>query len=51
MEAQEIIVVVLGALLAVSECLALVPALKSNSILQLITNGLKTVVEALKPKA
>lgn len=40
-------VVILTAALAVSEALALIPALKSNSILQLFINGVK----ALLPKA
>lgn len=33
--------IILGALLAVSEALALIPSLKSNSIFQLIGNVLK----------
>ncbi len=33
--------VILGVLLAVSEALALIPGLKSNSILQLVINSLK----------
>jgi hypothetical protein len=36
-------VVLLGAALAVSEALALVPGLKSNSIFQLVVNGLKSL--------
>jgi len=35
------IALILGALLAVSEALALIPAFKSNSIVQLVINGLK----------
>lgn len=35
--------IVLGALLALSELLSLVPAVKSNGVLQLITNLLKTL--------
>lgn len=38
---QENLVVVLSALLAVSEALALIPAIKSNSVLQLVVNLLK----------
>ena len=34
-------VIILGALLAVSEALALIPALKSNSVLTLIVNLIK----------
>ena len=34
-------VVIFGALLAISEALALIPALKSNSVLQLVINSLK----------
>lgn len=40
--------VILGALLAVSESLALIPALKSNSILQLVINLLKGVIKPEK---
>lgn len=38
------IVIILAACLAVSEALALIPAVKSNSIFQLIMNGLKTIL-------
>ena len=40
--------VILGALLAVSEALALIPALKANSVFQLIVNVIKALVA---PKA
>lgn len=36
-------VVLLGAALAVSEALALIPSLKSNSILQLVINAIKSL--------
>lgn len=45
---QETIVIILAALLAVSEALALIPALKSNSILQLIINVTKKLLPARK---
>lgn len=48
---QEALLIILGAALAVSEAVALIPALKSNSILQLVVNGLKKATELLKPKA
>lgn len=35
--------VILGAALAVSEALALIPSLQSNSILQMIINALKNL--------
>lgn len=38
---NENLVLILGALLAVSECLALIPALKANSVFQLVVNILK----------
>jgi len=34
---------IVTALLAISECLAVIPSLKSNSILQLFTNILKSL--------
>ena len=37
-------------LLAVSEGLTLIPALKSNGILQLVWNVLKSLSGAIKPK-
>jgi len=36
--------VIVGFLLALSEVLALIPSIKSNSIFQLVWNGLKKVV-------
>lgn len=36
-------VVVLGALLAISECLALIPAIKANSIFELVVDILKKI--------
>lgn len=38
------IIIILGAALAVSEALALIPALKSNSIFQLVMSALKAVL-------
>lgn len=38
------VIIILGALLAVSEALALIPSVKSNSVFQAIINGLKAVV-------
>lgn len=35
--------VVLGALLALSELLAVIPGVQANSIFQLIVNGLKSI--------
>lgn len=37
-------VVLLGALLAISEALALIPAIKSNSIVQLIISSIKKML-------
>lgn len=42
MEPQNI-AVILAALLAVSEALALIPAVKSNSVFQLLVNVIKAV--------
>lgn len=47
---MEIILVVLGVLLAISEGLALIPGLASNSVFQLVINIIKKLAEALKPK-
>lgn len=41
--------IILGALLAVSEALALIPALKSNGILETVINILKDI--GAKPQA
>lgn len=49
-ETNQMIAIVLGTLLAVSESLALIPALKSNSIFQLVFNLLKKGVEIFKKK-
>lgn len=35
--------VILGALFALSEVLALIPNIKANSIFQLVVNGIKTL--------
>jgi hypothetical protein len=43
-------VVILTALLAVSEVLALIPGVKSSSVLQLIVNGVKSLLALVKPK-
>ena len=40
-------VVVLGVLLALSEALALIPQVKSNSVFQLVVNVLKKVKEVV----
>lgn len=45
---SQIMIAVLVVLLAMSEGLALLPQLQSNSILQLIINGLKALVPADK---
>jgi len=44
-------VVILMALLAVSEVLALIPGIKANSIFQLVFNLLKGLVGKSEPKA
>jgi cell division protein ZapA (FtsZ GTPase activity inhibitor) len=44
-------VIILAALLALSELLGLVPAIKANSIFGLIVSGLKKLLETVKPKA
>lgn len=46
---HDMLVALLGVLLAISEALALIPGLKSNSIFMLIVNGLKALV-AVKPE-
>jgi len=43
--------VILVALLALSEVLALIPSVKANSVFQLVWNGLKKVKEVLSKKA
>jgi hypothetical protein len=40
---QELIIVILTALLAISEALAFIPAVKANGVFQLIVNGIKAV--------
>lgn len=43
---------ILGVALAISEALALIPALKSNSILTLVVNGIKAMLgKTEEPKA
>lgn len=44
MSAQEIVFLILGILLALSEGLALIPVVKANSIFQLIVNIIKTIL-------
>jgi hypothetical protein len=44
-------VAVLGALFAISELLALIPGIKSNSVFTLIFNLLKSAVVPAEPKA
>ena len=41
---EAIILIILAAVVAVSEALALIPALKSNSILQLVSNIAKKLL-------
>lgn len=48
---HEAVIVLLGALLAVSEALSLIPAVKSNGIFQLVYNILKGLLPAKKPEA
>lgn len=48
---NETLVIILAALLAVSEALALIPALKSNSVLQFIINTTKKFLPAKKDPA
>lgn len=43
--------VVLAFLLALSEILALIPGIQSNSIFQLIFNSLKKAKDAISPKS
>lgn len=47
---NETIALILGALLATSEALALIPVVKSNSIFQLVFNVIKRGVELFKKK-
>ena len=47
---EEQIMIIGGALLAVSEALALIPKLKSNSVFQLVINGIKSVLSIFKKK-
>jgi hypothetical protein len=44
----ETLAIILGSLFAVSESLALIPAVKSNSVFQLIYNLLKSAVGLFK---
>lgn len=48
MEKQQTVAIILGALLTVSEVLALIPQIKSNSIFQLAIAGIKKVLEFIK---
>lgn len=47
---QSTIAIILAALLAVSEALALIPAIKANSVFQLVIGVLKSIGGALLPK-
>ena len=38
---------ILGALFAISEALAYIPSIKSNSVFQLIQNGLKKILDSI----
>ncbi len=42
--------IVMGALLAMSEALALIPSVKANSIFQAVVNGLVWIKDKLSPK-
>lgn len=48
---SNLIVLILGALLAVSEVLGSFSAFKSSSVFELVVNVLKKALEILKPKA
>lgn len=50
MQMMTIISIVLGSLLSLSEILALIPSVKSNSVFQLLVNILKSL-SAQKPQA
>lgn len=43
--------IIVSAALAVSECLSLIPSLKSNGIVQFIINALQNIEGKLTPKA
>jgi hypothetical protein len=43
--------VIFGALLSVSEALALSPKVKANSIFQAVVNSLKWILSKIKPQA
>lgn len=45
-----ILLVIVGAMLAISEALALIPAVAANSIFQLVQGALKKIKEMLSPK-
>ena len=47
---MEKIIIILAALLALSEALALIPAVKANSVYQLIVGVLAKAKELLSPK-
>lgn len=42
---NENIVLILGALLAISECLALIPSMKSSGIIDFVINVLKSILQ------
>jgi len=44
MEIQTVLLAILGALLGISEALALIPQVKSNSVFQLFLNVIKSVL-------
>lgn len=46
---NENLVMILSVLLALSEALALIPSVKSNSIFQLVWNALKAIVPKKTP--
>jgi len=50
MESHESLALILGALLAISEALALIPGIKANSIFQLVFNVLKKAAAVFKKK-
>jgi hypothetical protein len=48
-EGMQMLAVIAAALFAVSEGLALIPSVKANSVFQAIQNGIKWVMNKLKP--
>lgn len=42
---SNLVMIILGALLSVSELLALIPSVKANSIFQAVVNGIKSLLK------